>query len=272
MRNLLAILAALLLIFAGCPGQKPAIKQYEISSLAMDSQEHILSGEYNIYAEIGADAANPAEPLILVISDNDNRFAQIRLGGENSSGNTTFAIPWAATSAGTHAINATIEDANGTIRSDSRVLSLEVSPLGNSGDKTTAGNVPIDSVIWCAQEFQVNSRVILSEAELKLISLIPTRQGLVLTLEIYNSSLFSNSSLVETAKIPASEVVAKSEWHKFQLEGKPYSAGTYWLALKRGDDTGNLAWDFSGNGNGAKCTTQSGQWASRAGKFFFSIK
>ena len=273
MRNLLAVLAALLMLFAGCPGQKPALAQYDVVSLAVDSEEHFISGEYKIYAEVESSAASPNSSLILVISDNDNRFAEISLGGENASGNTSFAVPWAATSAGTHTINATIEDENGTLRSPSKLLNVEVSAIGNPKEKLVSGNVPVDSQIWCAQKFQVESRVILSEAQLKLISLIPTREGLMLTVEIHNDSNgLPSASAVETAKIPAGEVVAESEWHTFTLEGKPYAPGTYWVVLKRGDDTGNLAWDFTQNGDGALCTNQNGAWATRPGMFFFSIK
>ncbi len=273
MRSLLAVLAALLLIFAGCPGQKPALAQYEVVSLAIDSEEHVFSGEYKIYAEVGKDAATSSSPLILVISDNDNKFAKISLGGENASGNASFAIPWAATSAGTHVINATIEDENGTMRSPSKILNIEVSTIGNQKEKLISGNVPVDSQIWCAQKFRVESRVILSEAQLKLISLIPTREGLSLILEIHNDSNgLPSHSPVETSKIPDTEVVAESDWHTFTLEGKPYPAGTYWLVLKRGDDTGNLAWDFTQNGDGAECTNENGAWAPHTGMFFFSIK
>ncbi|MEM4272187.1 MAG: hypothetical protein QXH30_01225 [Candidatus Bilamarchaeaceae archaeon] len=271
MRALLATFAALLLL-AGCPGQKPAQGHYEIASLAIESEEHVFSGEYEIYIDVESSPPPSAGPATIAISDNGKRFAEIRLEGENSSGMMGFAIPWVATSAGVHVISAAIEGENGSISLPSKSLSVEVLPIGNFGEKTAAGNVPVDSAIWCAQEFQVESRVVLSEAQLRLVSLIPTREGLSLTLEIHNSTPFGSSSLVEASKIPGGEVSSKSEWHSFSLEGRPYSAGKYWLVLKRGDDTGNLAWEFSQNGKGAACTTQSGSWASRPGMFLFSIR
>jgi hypothetical protein len=273
MRNLLTVLAALLLLCAGCPGQKPALQQYEVASLAVESAEHTLSNEYDIYVEVGSDAVVPNSPLILVISDNENKFASIPLGGENTSGNTTFAIPWIAESAGEHRIDATIEDENGTIRSGSKTFAVIVSPIGIPEEKFTAGNRPVDTQFSCAQKFHISNNVTLSEAQLRLISLIPTREGLSVVLEIRNDTNGAPSdSAIESSKIPSRNVIAKSEWHTFTLEGNTYPPGDYWLVLKRGDDTGNFAWDYSQNGEGAACTDQSGKWFSQTGIFFFSIK
>lgn len=273
MRSLPLMLAALLLLLAGCPGQKPAPQQYSVISLAIDSQEHILSNEYNIYAEVGNDSIAANKSLVLSISDNGKKFSEIRLGGENASVNTSFAIPWIAEKVGNHTINATIEDENGAVVSPPRALNLFVSQIGTPANELIAGNVPLDAQVWCAQKFRLSNSVALSEAKVGLISLIPTGNNLVI-LEIRNDSggIPSRDAIVESANISSREVRANYEWHAFPLEGKQYSAGDYWIVLMRSGTVGNLAWEHSQAGNGAVCISQSGAWAGRTGDFFFQIR
>ena len=273
MRKLAAFLLALLL-FAGCPQEKADAPQ--VKSLAIESQEHLFSKTYNIYAELSPDAFNSTNNFALY--EGEKKVANQPLTQEAPPGNRVV-VEWDAMNAGEHTLSALIEDENGTAVSDSKTLEIEAKPLGFYEFENEEKSYQVETAVWCAQEFTLENDVHISEIMAHLRSFVPTREGKTVSLEIRKvagtSPMGAEEGLVFSATLPSTSISSKQEWISFGSYGE-ISAGTYFLVLKRDDTVGNIAWTYSNEGTGKKgiCRdlTSGGGWSEVEGTFAFSIK
>lgn len=273
--NKLAAFLLMLLLFAGCP-QEGNEAAPQVKSLAIESQEHIFSKTYKVFAELSPDAFNSTNSFVLY--EGEKKIASQPLAQEAPQGNQ-LSVEWSALDVGEHTLSALIEDENGTAISDSKTLEIEAIPLGFYEFQNQERSYPVETAVWCAQEFTLENEVPLSKIEAHLRSLVPTREGKTVSLEIRKTAgtnpMGAEEGLVAAASLPAASIKSKAEWVSFGSYGK-IPAGTYFLVLKRDDTVGNIAWTYSNEGNGIKgiCRdlNSGGGWNEVEGTFAFRIQ
>jgi hypothetical protein len=266
------LLVALLLIFilvAGCP-QEEERYEYSVDSLSIEGREHIFSGEYDVFVKVSENSFNPENTLVLY--QGGTRFAEQSL--ETPQDEIVFS--WPADTVGDHELRAAIVGINGTEVSDSKALTVSVKPLGFYDLESDGLNHPVETGVWCAQEFTLENSATISEVGLHLRSLVPTPQEKLVSLEILGKTngVPGNETLASSS-ILSTKVPSKADWNSFSFE-KEIPAGTYWLVLKRDSSSGNIAWTYANgeNANGAYCrdSAVSDEWFPIEGRFAFKVQ
>ncbi len=265
-------LAALLIIFilvAGCP-QEEQRYEYSVDSLSIEGREHVFSHEYNIFVKVSENSFGQGN--LLAIYQDGTKIGEQFLEEPLEE----FIFPWSAVSIGEYQLKAVIESSNGTAVSDSKILGFTVHPLGFYEFENDEASHPVETGVWCAQEFTLDHSVTISEVDLHLRSPVPTAEGKTVSLELVrpDNGTPGNASL-GSVSIPSTGMPSNSEWHLFVFN-KELSAGNYWLVLKRDDTAGIIAWTYAnGNeANGAYCRdlTVSEEWFPIEGSFAFRIQ
>ncbi len=272
MKRAIAFFLAFILI-AGCLGQEQK-EQYSIDSLAIESQAHVFSKQYKIFVKLGDGAFNSSNALSLY--QNELKIAEYPLNSTEVPAGNQALFTWPATSVGNYEIKAVIEDANGTEVSNSKTLQVLVLPLGFYELGNWEANRPVETEVWCAQQFAFGHEVPVAEIGLHLRSMVSTREGKTVSVEIVNDTGgLPGGSEIASASIASTSVPSAAEWILFDFGGAEIPAGTYWLVLKRDDTVGNIAWTYSeGETGNAFCRdmADSGEWEQIDGSFAFQIK
>ena|GEM_PF-2442139 len=260
------------LLLAGCSQNEPA-EQYSIDSLAIESQNHIFSNEYKIFVKVDEGAFGT--PNNIVLYKNANKLIEHPLEGAEVPQGGQLVFLWPATATGEYTIRVLIEDANGTQISNAKALEVAVEPLGFYHLESTESSRPVETGVWCAEQFRLEHEVPISIVELHLRSMVPTRAGKTVTAEIVSDEGNApGETVLASASIDSTSVPSAAEWMTFTFEGEQLPAGTYWLLLKRDDTVGNIAWTYEKTGSGnafCKDMAESGDWEFLEGNFAFKI-
>lgn len=269
--GLLLIMAIALMVF-GCPQQEEQHK-YSVDSLAIEGQEHLYSKNYSIYVKLSEDAFSSGQALVLYLDS--ARIAEKRLNYTTIPDKKQLVFPWHAEATGNYTLSAVVENENRTEASNSKQLSVSVKPLGNYGFETPETNYPVESQVHCAQKFIFENEAIPGEVKLQLRSLVPTREGKKVMMDIRESagSLPSDGPSLASAEIYSSQVTQEPEWHSFALKGEKLPAGEYWIVLYRDDVVGNVGWTYSaGSGGACRDLEVSEEWVPIEGEFAFRVQ
>lgn len=268
MRRLAALFIVLILV-AGCP-QEEERYDYSVDFLSIEGREHVFSHEYNIFVKVSENSFGQGN--LLAIYQDETKIAEQSLADPIEE----FIFSWSAVSVGEYQLKAVIESANGTAVSDSKALTVSVNSLGFYEFENNEASHPVETGVWCAQEFTLERSVKISEVDLHLRSPVSTTAGKTISLELVrpDNGTPGNASL-GSVSIPSTDVPSNSEWQSFVFN-KELSAGNYWLVLKRDDTAGIIAWTHSNgeNANGAYCRdlTVSEEWFPIEGNFAFRIQ
>ncbi len=269
--GLLLIIATALLL-SGC-SQHEEKYQYSVDSLAIEGQEHIYSKNYSIYVKLGENAFGSGQ--VLSLYQNGARIAEKRLNYTSSPDRNQIVFPWHTEATGNYTLSAVIENENQTRASNSKQLSVSVEPLGNYNFGRIETNYPVESQVHCAQKFTLENDANPEELQLQLRSLVHTREGKKVIMDIRGSagSQPSEESPLASAAIYSSEITQEPEWHTFELNGETLPAGEYWIVLYRDDVVGNVGWTYS-DGNRGICRdlAVSDEWVPVGGEFAFKIQ
>ncbi|MBD3389970.1 hypothetical protein GF415_03390 [Candidatus Micrarchaeota archaeon] len=269
--GLLLIMATVLMVF-GCPQQEEQYK-YSVDSLAIEGQEHIYSKNYSIYVRLSEDAFSSGQALVLY--QDSARIAEKKLDYTDVPDKKQLIFFWHAEATGNYTLSAVVENENQTAVSNSKQLSVSVKPLGNYGFESPETNYPVENQVYCAQKFSLENEATPGEVQLQLRSLVPTREGKKVIIEIRESagSQPSEEAPLQSAAIYSSQVIQESEWHTFALKGEKLSPGEYWVVLYRDDVVGNVGWTYS-DGSGGICRDLevSEDWIQIEGEFAFRIQ
>ncbi len=273
---LLAIALSLTLLLSGCT--KPAESAYSIDYFAISSQEHVFSKTYALLLRLSDESFNSSSTL--VIRQDGGRITEFPLDTSEIPPNNELSIPFYALEVGEHELTAVIEDENGTGISNEKTLSLSIIPLGFYDFENEENSYQIEPNIWCAQEFTLENNAVISSIELQLRSLIQTRPGKSIILELRTPSGnlpgTTAGNLILNATLPSDSPDSSPSWQAFQLPNDEFPAGTYWILLKREDTVGNVAWTYSDESleGRAVCRdlSKEGPWAPIEGGFAFKIE
>ena len=273
MKQIAAAFFILFLFVAGCP-QEDLSQQHSIDSLAIESKDHIFSNEYTIFVKIDEDAYGT--PNNMVLYKNANKLIEYPLEDAEVPQGGQLVFLWPATATGEYTIRAAIEDANGTQLSNSKALEVAVNPLGFYNLESRDSSRPVETGVWCAQQFKLEHEVPISIVELHLRSMVPTRAGKTVTAEIVNDEgHLPGETVLASASIASTSVPSAAEWITFTFGGTKIPAGTYWLLLKRDDTVGNIAWTYEQTGSGSafcRDLAETGNWEFLEGDLAFKIK
>ncbi len=268
MRRLAALLFILILI-AGCP-QEEERYEYVIDSLSIEGREHVFSHEYIIFVKVSENSFGQGN--LLALYQNGSKIGEHSLTEPLEE----FIFPWSVVSVGEYQLKAVIESTNGTAVSDSKAFTVSVKPLGFYEFENDDASHPVETGVWCAQEFTLEQSVTISEVELHLRSPVPTAEGKTVSLELVrpDNGTPGNAS-IGIVSMPSTGLPSNAEWHSFVFD-KELSAGNYWLILKRDGTAGIIAWTYANgeNTNGAYCKdlTVSEDWFPIEGSFAFRIQ
>lgn len=269
--GLLLIMATALMVF-GCPQQEEQHK-YSVDSLAIEGQEHLYSKNYSIYVKLGENAFGSGQ--VLALYQNGAQVAEKRLNYTSPPDRNQVVFSWHTEATGKYTLSAVVENENQTTASNSKQLSVSVEPLGNYGFGRVETNYPVESQVHCAQKFTLENDANPEELQLQLRSLVPTREGKKVMMDIRGSA--GNQPLEEaplvSAVIYSSEVTQEPKWHTFELNGETLPAGEYWIVLYRDDVVGNVGWTYSeGSGGICRDLEVSEEWVPTEGDFAFKIQ
>ena len=271
----LAALFIVLLLVAGCPQEEPRY-EYSVDSLSIEGRDHIFSENYKIYVKLSENSFTPNNTLVLF--QGRTRIIEYPLSEGAPEGNQ-LVFGWTAVTLGEHQLSAAIHGINDTQVSEPKSLNITVEPRGFYDFESEELNHPVETGVWCAQRFELETSVPVSEIQLHLRSLVLTPKNTHVLLELREPSNglpgAGEESLVKTLSIPSTEVKSHPGWYSFAL-GEEVPAGQYWFVLKRDSSVGNIAWTYANgeNADGAYCrdSTISDEWFPMDGSFAFKIQ
>ena len=271
----LAALFIILILVAGCPQEEERF-EYSIDSLSIEGREHIFSENYKIFVKLSENSFSSENTLILY--QGSTKIAEYPLSEEIPEGKQLI-FGWTTIQLGEHELKAVLHGMNDTEVSDAKALTVSVMPLGFYEFESDALHHPVETGVWCAQQFTLENSVQVSEIQLHLRSLVPTPKNTLVSLELWESSGSmpgeGEEGTVKTLSISSTNVQPQPGWHSFVLDDE-VPAGTYWILLKRDSSVGNIAWTYA-NGdtaNGAYCKdlTVSEEWFPIEGSFAFKVQ
>jgi len=272
MKQAIAVLL-LFICFAGCTQEATPQEQYSVDSLAIQSKDHVFSNSYKIFVKLSPDAFGTSNKLVLY--KDQNKLIEQPLKSVEPTENNQIVFLWPANKVGNYAIEAVIEDANGTTISNSKTLDVTVDPLGHYELENIEASKPVETEVWCAQKITLGGDAAISQGELHLRSLVPTREGKTVLLRILDdgAGLPGNTTLASSS-IASTSVPSAASWHSFNFEGAEIPEGTYWLVLSRDDTVGNIGWTYGGEEGTAFCKDASinGTWEQIPGTFAYKIQ
>ena len=123
MKQALAVLL-LAILFAGCTQEAAPQEQYSVDSLAIQSKDHVFSNSYKIFVKLGPEAFGTSNKLVLY--KDQNKLIEQPLDSVEPTENNQIVFLWPANKVGSYALQAVIEDANGTKISNSKTLDVTV--------------------------------------------------------------------------------------------------------------------------------------------------
>ncbi len=268
-----AFVVLVFLSIAGCTGESTA-NEHSISSLSVESKEHIFSNQYHVFVKLKSGMYDAQNRLVLY--ENAIKLDSRPLNLTASEEKNDFSFLWKPHSTGEYELRAVIETANGTEVSNSKTLQILVEPFGKYDLKNFESSRPVETEVWCAEQFVLKQNVSISSLELNLRSMVPTRAEKIVVAGIYPDEAGVPGTVpLVSSFLFSSEVPSNAKWIDFPVEYSDVPAGKYWLLLKRNDTVGNLAWTYEPNAKGsAVCrdTSVSEQWVPIGGSFAFKIK
>jgi len=272
MKQALAVLL-LAILFAGCTQEAAPQEQYSVDSLAIQSKDHVFSNSYKIFVKLGPEAFGTSNKLVLY--KDQNKLIEQPLDSVEPTENNQIVFLWPANKVGSYALQAVIEDANGTKISNSKTLDVTVSPLGYYDLENIEASKPVETEVWCAQKIELGGDAAISQGEVHLRSLVPTREGKTVLLRIIDDAAgLPGNTTFASASIASTSVPSAAAWHSFNFEGAEIPEGTYWLVLSRDDTVGNIGWTYAGSEGTAFCKDASinGTWEQVPGTFAYKIQ